>query len=192
MFKVKQHFIHNHYLQSSLWKYLLKKKKKSKKLTKVATFYINKYYTVVFFLWHRVNYKSIYVHGASLHSEPFKCFSDVKKERTNIQISGNDISRATFLPISSFCQLISYNEVCLFGIIKNIVNIYINCTTYIQIHTVLYSKYFTSVLLSCSTIYSKLNKLFGYLYSVVQTSKIAFTNDTCQRSHMQEDSIIVK
>lgn len=52
------------------------------------------------------------------------------------------MSDSTFLPISSFYQLISYNEVCLFSIIKNIVNIYINCTTYIQIHTVLYSKIF--------------------------------------------------
>lgn len=46
----------------------------------------------------------------------------------------------------NFCQTISYKEVCLFSIIKNIVNIYINCTTYIQIHTVLYSKVF---LLQC-------------------------------------------
>lgn len=75
-----------------------------------------------------------------LHSEPFKCFSNVNKEKTNIQIEGYYISQATFLTTSSFCQLISHNEVCLFRIIKNIVNIYINCTTYIQIHTVLYSE----------------------------------------------------
>lgn len=41
-------------------------------------------------------------------------------------------------------------EVCLFSIIKNIVNIYMNCTTYIQIHTVLYSKFLLCVV-SCST-----------------------------------------
>lgn len=93
----------------------------------------------MFLLWHRVKCP-INVHGASLHSEPSKCFSDVNKETTNIQIERKEISQATCLPISSFCQLISYIEVCLFSIIKNIVNIYINCTTYIQIHTVLYSK----------------------------------------------------
>lgn len=67
---------------------------------------------------------------------PFKCFSDVNKSRKNKQIAGKKIPQATFIPTD---QLI-YNEVCLFSIIKNIVNIYINCTTYIQIHTVLYSK----------------------------------------------------
>lgn len=55
-------------------------------------------------------------------------------------MAGNEVSEAASYPIPSFSQLISYSEVCLLSFIKNIVNIYINCTTYIQIHTVLYSK----------------------------------------------------
>lgn len=53
---------------------------------------------------------SINVHGTALHSEPFKCFSDVNKDK-HTNLNDNDISQATFLPISSFCQLVSYNEV---------------------------------------------------------------------------------
>lgn len=56
---------------------------------------------------------------------------------------------------------------------------------------------FTSVL-SCSTMYSKLNRLFGYFYSVVltiQRSKTAFTNDAfCQWSNILEvlDCFVVR
>lgn len=52
------------------------------------------------------------------------------------------------LSLKAHFVTISYREVCLFSIIKNIVNIYINCTTYIQIHTVLYSKSRSSVVFS--------------------------------------------
>lgn len=52
----------------------------------------------------------INVHGTALHSEPFKCFSDVNKDK-HTNLNDNDISQATFLPISSFYQLVSYNEV---------------------------------------------------------------------------------